>query len=213
MLVRFYLLIILYWTAPILFAYALISLLPLELNVRNYGLCYAYIIGISGIMADCVYISNKPFRSPEKLLEEYPDDWSSPIPSLELLNFGKMCQVGYEFYSLGNKNYQDPNNWTWNQEISHFMGVSIYFISILLLKLKQTEAFKICLLFGGLSLCFNYTYYIFTTIYELMNDYHKDTPVSKMLISWGYIDIPYMIITGYYVLWYAYTSLNKVKAE
>ena len=86
MLVPFYLLIIFYWITPLLFAYALISLLPLELNVKNYVLCYAYILALSGIMADCIYISNKPYRSEEMLLKEYPKDWNTEIDIFEILN-------------------------------------------------------------------------------------------------------------------------------
>lgn len=201
--------IILWWFSLFVFSLALIHFTPLKFNLKNYFLCYAFLVAITGIFADTIVIANKPFPKKELILDEFPEEWNTKIPILNFLNLGKMCQKVYELYSIGNKNYQDTHNWTWNYELPHVYGNIIYILAFIFLFLNEKKSFYISLLFGSLILTIDYTVYILHVIYEIMNGIHNDTKFINKFISWGTLDIPYMFFAGYYILWYSYTSLKN----
>ena len=175
MKIPYYFVIILFFGMGLIFAYPLLSILPLDANIKNLVLCYCFFICIAGIYSDVIVFPNKPFRSKRKILKEFKKDWNTKKEIWEIIDFGRVCQKGYELYSLGNINYQDKRNWTWNQEISHCLMVAIYPLLLLFLFLNEKRAFNIGLLFVSISLCMNYVYYIITTINELRRGIHKDT--------------------------------------
>jgi hypothetical protein len=110
-------------------------------------------------------------------------------------------------YSLGNINYQDAKNWTWNFEIPHIIGNIIYVLAILFLLLQEQKCFLISLLFGSIILSIDYSFYIFSLIKDHINKVHENTPTSLKIISWGFLDFPYMFFAGYFMFWYAYSEL------
>ena len=201
----------LWWGSLTIFAYALLSVAPLELNVRNYVFCYALLVAVSGLSADGVAVANKPLPSEEAIRREFREGWSTKIPALDFINLGKMCQKVWELYSLGNKNYRDPHHWTWNYEMPHIMGSAIYLLALTFLWLNDHVAFLTSLIFGSLMLLIDYATYTCHVIYDLFNGLHSDSTMTNMLVSWGALDLPYMFFAGPVIFWYAYTSLKAVK--
>lgn len=205
----FFSMIVLWWSTLTIFAHVFLNISPLKYNIKNYFFCYAFLVAFTGIFADCIAVANKPFPNTKKILNKFPREWGTNVNPLHFLNLGKMCQEVYELYSLGNKNYQNPHNWTWNYELPHIMGNTIYVLAIIFLFLENKSSFLISLLFGSLILTLDYSVYILNVIYEIIKNKHSNSKLINMFVSWGTLDIPYMFFAGYFILWYAYSNLNK----
>lgn len=183
----------------------------LKKTLKNYIVCYAILIALTGLFADAIIIANKPFSSIEKIKQKFPKLWFTDIHIQDLLDLGPLLQHTYELYSVGNINYQDVKNWTWNYEIPHVFGNGIYVLCMLFLLLEERNAFLISLLFASFSLCIDYTFYIISLIVDHINNVHVHTSFINKFISWGCLDFPYMFFAGYYIFWYAYTECVSLK--
>lgn len=206
--VPIYYMIILWWVSMVVFAYAFLTISPLKLTFKNYGFCYAILIAITGLFADCIVVANKPLKPKEEILKRFPDEWNTKIPISDTVNLGKMCNDVWSLYSLGNTNYQNSHNWTWNYELPHVMGNTIYLLALVFLFLENRSAFITSLLFGSIMLMIDYVTYVIHVIYEVVNGTHSDTKLLNMIISWGTLDLPYMFFASAFIFWYAYTSLQ-----
>jgi hypothetical protein len=201
----------LWYLSILVFSYTLLDLTFLKKTMKNYVFCYAVLIALTGLFADGIIIANKPFPSIEKIKQKFPKLWFTDIHVLDLLDLGPMIQHIWELYSVGNINYQNAKNWTWNYEIPHLIGNVLYVLSILFLLLKQRKAFLISLLFASSLLCIDYTFYIISLIVDHINNVHIHTAFINKFISWGCLDFPYMFFAGYYIFWYAYTECVTLK--
>ena len=205
----FYAIIFLWYFSILIFAYAFISLTPLKMNLKNYVLCYSLLIAITGLFSDCQMLANKPFENTLLISQEFPRHWSTRISIWDFLNLGKITQKVYNLYSLGNRDYQDTYNWSWNYEFPHIIGNSIYLVSWVFLFLNERRSFLISLLLGAIICSVNYTGYWSWVIKGLVNGNHESSREINKIISWIALDGPYTLFAGGYLLWYALTSLNE----
>ena len=202
-----YSIIILWYFSIVIFAYALLSLTKLKINIKNYILCYALLISVSGLFSDVIAIANKPFQNEMEISQEFPDHWKTNVPYWDFLNLGKIIQKVYNLYSLGNRNYQDTYNWSWNYEFPHIIGNSIYLVSWLFLLLNERRGFLVSLLLGAVICTINYGVYWISVVKEIIEGHHKVSRAENKIVSWVALDGPYTILAGPCLLWYACSEL------
>lgn len=208
-------LIVLWWSSLFVFAYALLSLVPLGSSLKNYWFCYSFLVAMSGTLGDCICVANKPFRPRTAILEDFPQGWWTRVPVLNFMNLGRSIQEVWELYSFGNKNYISPHSWTWNYELPHVAGSVGYLFAFLMLCMGELRFFNIALLFFGLILVIDYATFAAELVYEVIRDkflggkgIHADTKWENLLMSEAALDFPYMALAGFYMVWYSYTNLR-----
>jgi hypothetical protein len=206
---KFKYIIPIWYIGLIIVAWAFSETIYLPKTYKNVFIIYCLLIAITGLFADNIVVANKPFEDVTLIQKRYPELWDTNVNLLNFLDLGPTIQGAWDLYIFGNINYQNSKHWTWNFEIPHIMGNTIYLLAILFLCLKDHNAFLISLLFGSIILSIDYFVYILSLIQDHMNGIHTNTPLKYKLISWGFLDFPYMFLAGFSVLWYSYTELTK----